>query len=63
MSKKESKKSGKKILTQGLPVKNSSSKQNSEQESVPDYNEKFKVDMSFDELMKVLATGEVKKEE
>jgi len=58
MSKKESKKkSGKKISTQGSVTKNSSSKQNSEQESVSDYNEKFKVEMSFDELMKALATG------
>jgi len=58
---KESKKgkSKKAILTSGLPVKNSSLKQNSGKESVPDYNEKFKVEMTFDELMKVLATGEI----
>ena len=43
-------------------MKSSGLEQSSAKKSVPDYNEKFKVDMSFDELMKVLATGEIKKE-
>ena len=43
-------------------MKSSGLEQSSAKKLVPDYNEKFKVDMSFDELMKVLATGEIKNE-
>ena len=58
MAKKESKKKSQERATKSSGLERSSAKK-----SVPDYNEKFSVaDMSFDELMKVLATGEIKKE-
>ena len=57
MAKKESKKKSQERATKSSGLERSSAKK-----SVPDYNEKFRVDMSFDELMKVLATGEIKKE-
>ena len=42
-------------------MKNSDLRQNSEQTSA-DYNEVFKIDMSFEEAMKIIAKGENKEE-